>query len=662
MEKSLDIIYNKKYLILVPTISKEFYESISYTFGNTLLFENGIDDAEFYTDFINQNNFKEIIFVDYQLEYEQILNNLKKEHIVKCIFTKTLGSLSNQLFFEFYTSIIRLLNDDIINQLAVLDDSLYKSLKNNNYNVCKILLDIPRSTNNRTSNNNIGLLNNPSNDYHSYYNELSAIRMNDMTASILETTKEVREFTKLFDIKYSIASKKEIYQKSLVNLCINFSESPIIEFLKSMDNNIPCIIGNNDFLSKELKEELMVKSDDNTNEIAKKIKDVIKNKDKILKLYSSFRDKYIEECKKLKDKFLDTTTTEEKEYDKLLTIAVPVYNVEKYLANTLDSILDAIKQIDESNVELLIINDGSPDNSEKIIKRYQEDNKKLIRYIKQENHGLGNVRNVALKEAKGKYIASIDSDDTININFFSEAYEYLLKDIDIVLYNWKSIPEEGASFDTSAIEWSLNDRSKYEGILFSTIMPSTCNKIIKKSLYDKLKLKFVEDRYEDLSINPLILLEAETIKYINKSYYEYYLRSGSIMRSAQGYSMIDIINILNKRFDDHKEICNIDLNEMKYYTFSWRIEEYIMNQLYTIDSKELSKYIKYIYEKDYEINNNIFDSKFYKEMLEKTKEETKEYIINRNKAFKEKKLEEFIKKNKENYKKITPYIIYYGEK
>ena len=187
------------------------------------------------------------------------------------------------------------------------------------------------------------------------------------------------------------------------------------------------------------------------------------------------------------------------------------------------------------------------------------------------------------------------------------------------------------------------------------------NIIIK--LYEELHLNFIEDRYEDLSINPLILLKAKTIKYINKPYYEYYLRSGSIMRSAQGYSMIDIIGTLNKRFDDNKDICNVDLDEMKYYTFSWRIEEYIMNQLYTIDDKELSKYIKYIYDKDYEIICKIFESRFYKKMLENTKKETQGYIIKRNKAFKEKKLEKYIKdvRKSNNYKKITPPIVYYGE-
>ncbi len=665
MKKSNDIIYNEDYLVLVPTISKDLYESFSYTFNNTLLINNDMDDVEFYTEFINKNNFKEIVFVDYQVEYEQILNNLLSKHKVKFIFTKTLGSLSNELYYSFYINIIRLIDEGVIDKLAVIDDNLYETLKNSNYDVCKVLLDIPVNNNTQDKHNNIGLLNDPNNNYHSFYNELSAIKKLNMKANIARTSKEVKEFTNLFSIDYDHVTKKDVYTSSLVNLCINFSELSIIEFLKSMDNGIPCILGNTNFLTGLLKEYLVVKSDDNTNEIANKIETAIAHKEEILKEYKIFRENYSKECQRVNKNFIKLSTKKvEKEYEKLLSIVVPVYNVEKFLANTLESILSAVNRINEEQVEILIINDGSKDGSEKIIKKYEKEHSNLIRYIKQENHGLGNVRNVALKEVKGKYIASIDSDDTINIGFFEEAYKYLKKDIDIVLYDWKSIPEEGQAFETSAIEWSLNNRSKYEGILFSTIMPSTCNKIIKKSLYDELGLKYIEDRYEDLSINPLILLEAKTIKYINKPYYEYYLRSGSIMRSAQGYSMIDVIHSLNKRFDDNKNICKVDLEEMKYYTFSWRIEEYIMNQLYTIDRKELKKYINYIYEKDYEIINNIFNSSFYNHMLEKVKADTREYIIKRNKAFEDKKIEEFIIKSEKEgtIKKITPYIVYYGEK
>jgi len=197
--------------------------------------------------------------------------------------------------------------------------------------------------------------------------------------------------------------------------------------------------------------------------------------------------------------------------------------------------------------------------------------------------------------------------------------------------------------------------------LYSTIMPSTCNKIMKKSILDSLKLEYVEDKYEDLSLNPLFMLKAKTIKYINKPYYEYYLRSGSLMRSSAGYSMINIIKELNKRLEDNKEIINVDINKFKYYTYSWRIEEYIMNQLYTLDDSEISEYIKCIIDNIYDICMGVFESSFYKNMLETLKnEEMKKYIKKRNNSFKNKEIEKVIidARKKKNYQKITPPIIY----
>ena len=99
-------------------------------------------------------------------------------------------------------------------------------------------------------------------------------------------------------------------------------------------------------------------------------------------------------------------------------------------------------------------------------------------------------------------------------------------------------------------------------------MPSTCNKIVKKSLYEKLNIKYIEDKYEDLSTNPFVLFEAKTLKYFPKGYYEYYIRENSIMRSSAGYSMIDIIKIVNDRLNKYKESISVEEEKFKYYTFS----------------------------------------------------------------------------------------------
>jgi len=658
VEKKLDIIYNLKYLVIIPIGYKDMFESINYTFNNTIIMENNIEDVNLIIKFINQNNIKDIIFVDYLPDYTLIMNGLLEKHDYKILYTKTLASLSNIGYYDMYKTILELLNNNTIKSIGVLDESMFEVMKNTD-KATKIYLNLGEQEEAEES-NTIGLLNIQDNDYHSFYNELSAIKLcQDKIAKIRKPGPTTKEFINCFKVPTIVEKEEEIINNNCLNLNINFTEICTHNFLKSMNQSIPCIIGNNSFLTGDLEKYLVVNSDDNIDEIKEKIDYALKNKDKIMKLYQSFKKEYDKKSNELVEEFLGCKKeqNEKKDYEKLISVIVPVYNVEKYLEKSLNSIIKA--SIDD--MEILIINDGSTDNSEDIIKKYENNYPKLIRYIKKKNGGLGSVRNVGLKEAKGKYIASIDSDDTINPNFFIEAEKYLKEDIDLVICDWLSINEDKTSFETAAIEWVLKDKNKYEGLLYSTIMPSTCNKIMKKSILDSLNLKYVEDKYEDLSLNPLFMLKAKTIKYINKPYYEYYLRSGSLMRSSAGYSMINIIKELNKRLEDNKEIINVDINKFKYYTYSWRIEEYIMNQLYTLDDSEISEYIKYIIDNIYDICMGVFESSFYKNMLETLKnEEMKKYIKKRNNSFKNKEIEKVIidARKKKNYQKITPPIIY----
>ncbi|MDO4963600.1 MAG: hypothetical protein Q4E75_05875, partial [bacterium] len=111
------------------------------------------------------------------------------------------------------------------------------------------------------------------------------------------------------------------------------------------------------------------------------------------------------------------------------------------------------------------------------------------------------------------------------------------------------------------------------------------------------------------------------------------------------------------------DIVNINLDLLKFYTYSWRIEEYIFNQLYYIDLNDLDDYINYIYDNLYNLIISIINSKYYIETLNKINSDKKNYIIKRNEAFKNKELKDFIFKSRENnnFFKLTPPIIYYGE-
>ena len=353
-------------------------------------------------------------------------------------------------------------------------------------------------------------------------------------------------------------------------------------------------------------------------------------------------------------------------FDVLVSVCCITYNHARYIRQCLDGI---ISQNVNFNYEIIVHDDCSTDGTDKVVQEYYSKFPEIIVPIFEESNQYkkGNrtiLASFMLPKAKGKYIASIDSDDTININFFKSIEKYLKKNIDVTICDWLTVTDQ-TKFDTPASDWIFNnDRwNRYEALLYTSIMPSTCNKIIKKSLFDELKLTYREDKFEDLSANPFILLRAKTIKYINKGYYEYDLRSNSIMRTKPGYSMIDVLKEVDKKLDKYKKYLNVDIEDFKYYTYSWRIEEYIINPLYELEEKELKDCIKYIEKELKDIMLDIFNNNKYKETIELLDEEEKKYINKRNQMFKDGKLEKIIIEARKNnkYYKLTPGVMYYGK-
>ena len=129
--------------------------------------------------------------------------------------------------------------------------------------------------------------------------------------------------------------------------------------------------------------------------------------------------------------------------------------------------------------------------------------------------------------------------------------------------------------------------------------------------------------------------------------------------------MMDVIKIVDKKIEEYKEMINIDIDEFKFNTYTWRIEEYIINPLYDLEKEEMSKSIKYMYQSIKDIVVEIIDSNNYKKMLDKLQDkEIVKYIEERNKMLKNSQLEEFILKHKkkDDIIKLTPPDVVYGKR
>ncbi len=198
----------------------------------------------------------------------------------------------------------------------------------------------------------------------------------------------------------------------------------------------------------------------------------------------------------------------------LISVVIPVYNVEKYLEECLTSI---VKQT-YSNLEIILIDDGSTDNSSVICKKFAAQDKRIV-YHKQKNKGLSGARNKGMALSKGKYIGFVDSDDYIALNFYEELY--------------KAIKENNVQIACSSIhQFKKNKISLFlqhsDDIIH--ISPENIAKLrysVWHNLYDINLIKdqnvtFIEGIcFEDIPFSWPLILSAQQIAVTSKTYYVY---------------------------------------------------------------------------------------------------------------------------------------------
>ena len=231
----------------------------------------------------------------------------------------------------------------------------------------------------------------------------------------------------------------------------------------------------------------------------------------------------------------------------LLSIIIPVYNTEVYLRKCLDSALEKIPP----QTEIIIINDGSPDNSETIIKEYKSKYSDIIRYYKKENGGLSHTKNFGLRKARGKYLIYLDSDDTVSPNMYDVMLKKaLLEDADIVYCDFDIVYEDGRTVFFSTTNWERQDQLMSE--IDTPYLPSSGNKLVKKELFEGLEYP-VKWNNEDVAVTPVLFARSKCTVKINSPFYKYLQRTGSIQNSGFNEKRFQIFHTAEICFDSLKE-------------------------------------------------------------------------------------------------------------
>lgn len=287
----------------------------------------------------------------------------------------------------------------------------------------------------------------------------------------------------------------------------------------------------------------------------------------------------------------------------LISVIIPIYNVEKYLHRCINSVIAQ----NYNNLEIILVDDGSKDSSGKIADTYAK-NHKNIRVIHKENGGLSSARNIAIKQSRGDWLAFIDSDDYVAEDFISELISLAIKnDSDIATCSFESFSDDGSVLKKSP-SWPEKTLSGIEAVddAFKNKRQSyiTLN-IFKKELFLKNNIKFPEGRYyEDLATKTKLLYCAKKVSYTNKKLYFYLIRKTSITGSLFSEARYnDFTSALNdtESFLLQKNAKPLFLNYFKLYSLFTLLNYLAREKQSCINAKRYWKEIRDQLKKIYKV-------------------------------------------------------------
>lgn len=280
----------------------------------------------------------------------------------------------------------------------------------------------------------------------------------------------------------------------------------------------------------------------------------------------------------------------------LISVIIPIYNVEKYLRKCLDSVL-AQSYI---NLEIILIDDGSTDQCFEICDTYGKKDSR-IKVVHKENGGISSARNIGLDMATGEYICFVDSDDYISVDMCEEMFFHINKEeADIAI--------AGISFDSGLRKADLckseyatygNKELVKEYLLNSYINNVVWNKLYHKELLNGLRFMDIA-RHEDVIFTTQVLSKVKKAVYINQCFYTQYLREGSIERTLFGEKDLLILQAIDFRQNYVK----------KYYPEFYSLVEWDkVAEIYTLIKRMIFQ--------------GYYDKSYYNNLIEQLKNELK---------------------------------------
>lgn len=261
----------------------------------------------------------------------------------------------------------------------------------------------------------------------------------------------------------------------------------------------------------------------------------------------------------------------------MISVIVPVFNMEKYLARCIDSLVSqSIKDI-----EILLIDDGSTDSSADICKKYAEDDKR-IKYIYKENGGLSDARNKAIDIVKGEFITFVDADDYVHKTYL----EYLFS----LINNYSADIATCIHFETcldSFEEVKGSDNvicmSGYEAcermlVDFGATLTAACGKLYKSEIVKQYKFPYGK-LHEDVATTYKYYLNSSKVVYGYKELYAYYQRPDSIIHTISSRKVEDELWAMSERAISLQKLGEEKLSKLSWGHVAWYLKRDVKEQL-----------------------------------------------------------------------------------
>lgn len=300
-----------------------------------------------------------------------------------------------------------------------------------------------------------------------------------------------------------------------------------------------------------------------------------------------------------------------------VSIIIPVYGVEKYLHKCLSSIVNQTYQ----NIEILVVNDGSPDRCQEIIDEFEKKYPDKVIGLEKENGGLSDARNYGLSYATGEYISFIDSDDYVENTMIEKMVNSALQcDSDLVICDLEYVWEDGSKETEFMPGVHFFENEPLEKCLFLSPL-FAWNKLYKKDFFINSGLKYPKGLwYEDIPVTVPLFALANKVSYVNEVFIHYLQRKSSIMGSGYDPRMFHIFTELESvyKYFDEKKLLDKFHDELEYLYIEHflvygafrflRTDHYkeLLNEGFALIKKRFPNYKKNKYIKSFSKKNQIF--------------------------------------------------------